>query len=309
MSSNKCISYDQADYKGWPPCLRLGFRNFQTYRMIDVPILGEIHLQSASLECMHFVCKNQFLIALVSLLLRHYRVWFEIQLAKYAWQIASYNFVLFNNLNEVCIIQNKANLQWQIQLSMCLKITPFLPQNRGVWGFLSHPSVEAKTSSWKGPAQVVAVSSPCRGVEGLQGLGWYQLVPNWLTALGRGALQRANLHVPTNELHCSLSSTHCTCTQNNTKAHEHTSTQAHKHTSTHITLHKCNQKGALQRANLHCTYPSVLCSLSSTQAQEHTSTHFTLHTRGALQRVNPPPILCTAVWVPQLVPQAHTWHM
>ena len=40
--------------------------------------------------------------------------------------------MLFNHLNEVSIIQNKANLQWQIQLSMCLKITPFLPQNRGI---------------------------------------------------------------------------------------------------------------------------------------------------------------------------------
>ena len=40
--------------------------------------------------------------------------------------------MLFNHLNEVCIIKNKATLQWQIQLSMCPKITPLLPQNRGI---------------------------------------------------------------------------------------------------------------------------------------------------------------------------------
>ena len=125
-----------------PPCLRSGFRDFQTHWMIDIPILG-YKTSAICIFRLHAFCLYElvsYCSSFRSLWLRHYRVWFEIQLAKYAWQIASYNFVLFNNLNEVCIIQNKANLQWQIQLSMCLKITPFLPQNRGIWGFLSPPS-------------------------------------------------------------------------------------------------------------------------------------------------------------------------
>ena len=152
-------------------------------------------------------------------------------------------------------------------------VSKSLPSSPRTEGFeaSSVPPVEAKTSSWKGPAQVVAVSSPCRGVEGLQGLGWYQLVPNWLTALGRGALQRANLHCTYPSVLCSLSST---------QAHEHTFHITHKRssaarqpttntlhcslgsttcaTSTHLThvtlghtLHKCNQRGAMQRVNLN----------------------------------------------------------
>ena len=73
------------------------------------------------------------------------------------------------------LVFSEFNLQWQIQLSMCLNLTAFLPQNRGFLpSRFEDSSVKSRTSCRPALEKVHGLQFTPRGLEGLlEGLGGF----------------------------------------------------------------------------------------------------------------------------------------